>query len=238
MFRLLSRRLAVGPAALLLAVALTGCGGGDDAPAADAPTPEEVLAQAKTALEETSGLSIDLSTPGLPDGVQGIASATGVITSAPAFDGTLDVVLSGTTFSVPVIAVDGTVYAQLPLTTGWQDIDPEDYNAPDPAGLVTGETGFSGLLPATTDVVEGKSVRGGDNNEEILTSYTGTVPGVAMKKVIPSATGDSFDATYEVTDGGELREATFVGAFYADSGEMTYTVTFEGYGTQREIAAP
>lgn len=238
MVRPLSRRLAVGPAALLLAVTLVGCGGGDDGPDADAPTPEEVLARAKTNLDETSGLSIALTTPGLPDGVQGIASATGVITDTPAFEGDLEVVLSGTTFSVPVIAVDEVVYAQLPLTTGWQDIDPEDYNAPDPAGLVTGETGFSGLLPATTEVTEGESVRGGDNNEEILTTYTGTVPGTAMEKVIPSTAGDLFEATYEITDDGELREATFVGVFYPDSGEMTYTVTFDNYGTQKEIAAP
>ena len=233
-----SRRFAVGPVALLLALTLAACGGGDDEPAADAPTPEEVLGQAKTTLDETSGVSIDLSTPGLPDGVQGIASATGVVTDAPAFDGTLEVVLSGTTFSVPVVALDGTVYAQLPLTTGWQDIDPEDYNAPDPAGLVTGDTGFSGLLPATTDVVAGDSVRGGDNNEEILTTYTGTVPGAAMQKVIPSAAGDSSAATYEITDDGELREATFVGVFYPDSEEMTYTVTFDGYGVEKAITAP
>jgi len=238
MFRHLSRRLAVGPAALLLALALTACGGGDDGSAEDTLTPEEVLAQAKTTLDETSGLSIALTTPGLPDGVQGIASATGVITDAPAFDGDLEVVLSGTTFSVPVIAVDDIVNAQLPLTTGWQDIDPEDYNAPDPAGLVTGETGFSGLLPATTEVAEGESVRGGNNNEEILTTYTGSVPGTAMAKVIPSTAGDTFAATYEITEDGELREATFVGVFYPASEEMTYTVTFENYGTQKEITAP
>ena len=61
------------------------------------------------------------------------------------------------------------VWAQLPLTTGYQDIDPADYNAPDPAGFIAGETGFPGLLPATTDVTEGKSVRGGENNDEVLT---------------------------------------------------------------------
>ena len=131
-----------------------------------------------------------------------------------------------------------TVFAQLPLTTGYQDIDPGEYNAPDPAGLVTGETGFPTLLPATTDVEEGESVRGGANNEEVLTSYTGTVPGAPMKKVIPSAAGETFTASYQITDDGELREATFVGAFYPDADEMTYTVTFEDYGTEKEITAP
>ena len=39
-------------------------------------------------------------------------------------------------------------------------------------------------------------------------------------------------------DDGELREATFTGAFYPDSEDMTYTVTFEDYGTEKEITAP
>ena len=182
--------------------------------------------------------AVTTPSPGLPDGVQGISSATGTITNAPAFDGEIEVVLSGTTFSVPVIAVDGEVFAQLPLTTGFQPIDPEEFNAPDPAGLVTGETGFPTLLPATTDVTKGESVRGGANNEEVLTTYTGTVPGDAMKKVIPSTAGDSFTAKYQITDDGELREATFTGAFYPDSEDMTYTVTFEDYGTEKEITAP
>ena len=115
-----------------------------------------MLAAAKTTLDETSGLTIALSTPGLPEGVQGVAGASGVVTNAPAFEGDIRVVLAGTEFTVPVVAVDGVVWAQLPLTTGYQDIDPADYNAPDPAGFIAGETGFPGLLPATTDVTGGR----------------------------------------------------------------------------------
>ena len=232
----LTRRLAVALAAML---ALTACSGDDGGGGGeDEPTPEEVLAAAKTTLDETSGLTIALSTPGLPEGVQGVAGASGVVTNAPAFEGDIRVVLAGTEFTVPVVAVDGVVWAQLPLTSGYQDIDPADYNAPDPAGFVAGETGFPGLLPATTDVTAGESVRGGENNEEVLTTYTGTIPGDAMKKVIPSAAGDSFEATYEISDDDELREATFVGVFYPDSDEMTYTVTFDDYGTEQEIIKP
>ena len=44
--------------------------------------------------------------------------------------------------------------------------------------------------------------------------------------------GQTFDAI--VADG----EATFTGAFYPDSEDMTYTVTFEDYGTEKEITAP
>jgi lipoprotein LprG len=232
-----TRRLAAVAAALLLAATAAACSGGDEG-GEDEQTPPEVLAEAKRVLDDTSGVQLDLTTPGLPDGVQGISGAAGVVTDAPAFEGEIEVVMSGTTFSVPVVAVDGKVFAQLPLTSGYQDIDPGEYNAPDPAGLVSGETGFSNLLTATTGVKEGETVRGGKNNEEVLTTYTGSVPGAAMKKVIPSSAGDSFDATYQVSDDGELREASFVGVFYPGSEEMTYTVTFDAYGTEQDITAP
>ncbi len=218
------------------ALAFGACGNADDK--GDAATPKEVLAQAKTQLDDTTGLHLSLTTKDLPDGVQGITEATGVATSAPAFEGTISIIFAGQSVQVPVIAVDGKVFAQIPLTVGWSDVDPADYGAPDPAGLVSPETGFSSLLAATEDPTKGSSVRGGADNNEILTEYTGTVPGSAMKLVIPSATGDSFDAAYSITDKGELREATLTGEFYADSGPMTYTVKFDDYGTASEITAP
>ena len=52
------------------------------------------------------------------------------MTDAPAYDGTLGVVTQLGSFSVPVKAVDGKVYAQIPLTPGWSEVDPADYGAP------------------------------------------------------------------------------------------------------------
>ncbi|MFN8195097.1 MAG: LppX_LprAFG lipoprotein [Nocardioidaceae bacterium] len=224
-------------AALVASLTLVGACSKDDS-GSDGASPAEVMKEAQAKLDETSGLELSLTTKDLPDGVQGLSGATGVATDAPAFDGTITVVIAGTNVPVPVIAVDGKVYAQIPLTTGWSDVDPGDYGAPDPADLVTPETGFSSLLPATTDLEKGSTARGGKDNNEILTVYHGKVPGDAMKKVIPSSSGDSFDATYQVSDGGELREAQFTGVFYKDSDPMTYTVTFENYGTTKTITAP
>ncbi len=231
------RRLVAVPLAMLTVVVAAGCGGGDEK-VSKSKSPADVLAEAAQALETTPGVEIELSTPGLPDGVQGISGAEGVVTDAPAFDGELSVVISGTTFDVPVVSVAGKVYAQLPLTVGWQDIDPAEYNAPDPGGLISGEHGFASLLPATTSAEEEESLRGGEDNKEVLTSFTGTVPGAAMKAVIPSSSGDSFDASYQISEEGELRNASFTGAFYPDSDEMTYTVTFDDYGTTKDIKAP
>jgi lipoprotein LprG len=238
---LLPRRLAAALLASGLTVGLlAGCTGDDpDQAAADEPTPEQVLAEAKATLDETSGLRLDLTTDDLPQGVAGITSASGVATTSPAaFDGTISVVLAGQGVEVPVIAVDDRVHAQIPFTTGWSDVDPADYGAPDPAQLVHSDHGFSSLLAVTDDLQEGESVRGGTDNSEVLTEYTGTVPGSEMERVIPSASGDSFDAAYQVTDDGELRQAVFTGVFYPGSAPMTYTVDFSDYGSSPEITAP
>jgi lipoprotein LprG len=229
------RAAAALAAVVLLTVSVTACS--DDSGSDSDRTPEETLAQAKKTLDETSGVQLTLSTDNLPDGVTGVEKAEGVGTHAPAFDGKITVVLSGQAFEVPVVAVDDKVYVQLPLTPGWQDIDPAEYGAPDPAQLMSPDNGVSSLLTATTDVEKGESVRGGKDNSEVLTEYTGTVSGDVVKNVIPTASGD-FDATYTITDDGELRSADLTGVFYKDSESMTYTVDFEDYGTEKDITAP
>jgi lipoprotein LprG len=223
----------VGTALTVLSV--SACS--DDSSSGGRGDPTEVLAEAKQTLDETSGVAITLSTDDLPDGVTGVLEAEGVGTHAPAFEGTITVPLSGTRFAVPVVAVDDKVYAEIPLTLGWQEIDPAEYGAPDPARLMSPDAGFSTLLSETTDVEEGESVRGGEDNSEVLTEYTGTVSGDVAQNIIPTASGD-FDATYTITDDGELREARLTGVFYEDAAPMTYTVTFEDYGSEPDITAP
>jgi lipoprotein LprG len=220
----------------ILSVSATACSGSDSGSDADS-SPEDALGRAKKTHDETSGVNLTLETDNLPDGVTGIEKAEGVGTHAPAFDGTITVVLSGQPFEVPVVAVDDKVYVQLPLTPGWQDIDPSEYGAPDPARLMSTDAGFSSLLPATTDVEKGESVRGGADNSEILTEYAGTVASDVVKNVIPTASGD-FEVTYTITDDGELRSARLTGVFYKDSEPMSYTVGFEDYGTDKDITAP
>jgi lipoprotein LprG len=220
---------------LLGSLALTACSGGEKKVTED-QTPEEVLSSAAT--NETEGVNLTLSTTDLPPGITGITKAAGVATGAPAFEGTITVVISNQSVDVPVIAVDGVVHAMIPFTEGWQDVDPGDYGAPDPAALISADSGFSSLLGVTSDLEEGESVRGGADNDEILTTFTGTVPGDAMKKVIPSSAGDTFDAEYLVSDDGELRQAVLTGVFYPKSEEMTYTVDFADYGTSKDIVAP
>lgn len=215
--------------------ALAGCSGPDSGESAKA-TPTERLAAAKKQLDDTSGVRIGLSTPELPAGVSGLISARGTGTHAPAFDGTIKVAATGVTADAAVVAVDGVVYAKLPFTSKYAEIDPADYGAPDPAVLLAKDEGLSSLLTTATGVKQGKQVRDGS---KVLTRFDGTLPGSAVKRVIPSAsTSATFDATFTLSDDDQLSEAVLAGPFYASGGDVTYTITFDQYGTRTEITKP
>lgn len=221
---------------LLSALALAGCtSDGGDEEAEQSPT--EVLAEAKRTLDETSGVRLTLESDGLPSDRDGLVSAEGVLTRAPAFDGTIVVQYAGFSPEVPVVAVAGKVYALLPLTPGWQEIDPAEYGAPDPAVLMDPDKGLSSFLTATTDVEKGDSVRGGADNTEVLTSYSGTLPGETAAVIVPDVAGD-VEATYSLTDDGELRTAELTGDFYGTGATMSYTLVVDEYGLEQDITAP
>ncbi len=233
-----SRFVAAATAALFVVPSLAACSGDEPDAGEEAQAPEDVLAEASTKLSETSGVDLTLTASALPEGVSGIAKAAGTVTHAPAFEGSITVVFAGQTVDVPVISVDDKVYAQLPFTGGaWDTVNPKEYGAPDPSDLV-GADGFPGLLKLTKAPEAGESVRGGSDNSEILTTYSGTVPGDAMDAVIPSSSGDSFDVEWQVNDDGELTKATMEGVFYPNTDPMTYTVEFTGYGSAKDIKAP
>lgn len=224
---------ALSGCVLAAALVLSGCT--SDA-RENSDSPEEVLAAAKTTLDETSGVRVSLSTEKLPPTVDGILEADGVGTHDPAFEGDLKVASGGVTADVPVIAAQGKVFAKLPFTTRYVEVDPAAYAAPDPAGLMEPEGGLSSLLTAAEDVEEGRQVRSG---EDVLASYQGTVPGDAVASVIPSASADqAFEATFTVDEEDRLREAVLTGPFYPEADDVTYTITFEEYDTSADITLP
>lgn len=230
---------AVSTAALLL----TGCAGQDDdkSSVADDNSPEEALALAKTTLDETSGVKLKLTANGLPSSVSGIVltQAEGVAVHPASFEGSIVGSLSGLTQDGEVIAIDGTVWVKIALLgPNFEEMDPASIGAPDPGQLIAVDGGLSDLLVNTDDVEEGDSVRGGDSNDEVLTEYTGTLAGDDVTVLVPSASGDSFEVTYQVAGNGELRSMEITGVFYANTDSMSYTVSFSDYGTEQEITAP
>lgn len=228
----LRAHVALGVVALAL-TGVAGCSGGG----ADID-PDEALATAAAKLDETAGARLALSTSDFPDGATGVVEAIGDATSAPAFEGDLVVRLAGQQVPVPVIATDGRVWATLPFQTGFTEIDPADYDAPDPAQLLTTENGVGALLAATSGAEQGEDVRGGEKNDEVLRTVTGTVPGDVMARVIPTSADDEFEVTYRVTADGELREVEMTGVFYDGTPEMTYDLLITDLGLDRTIEAP
>ena len=226
--------LAALAAVTALATTLGACS--DDGGHGSEETPEDVLAAAKVALDETSGVTLSLATEQLPDGVDGVLEATGVATRAPAFDGDLVVLVNGLEVDVPVVSVDSTVWAMLPFTRSFSEVDPADYGAPDPARLMDPDSGLSTWLTAATDVEEGERVRDG---EVVLSSYTGTLPGRVVDASIPSADEDAtFPATFRIDEDGRLRAVDVSGPFYGPQGTVDYTVGVDDYGADPDISAP
>ena len=234
----LPNRMAAGVAAALFALPLASCSSAD-APSDDAElTPAEVMAGAKGALDETSGVELSLSTQDeRPDG-DFLKSAEGVITDAPAFQG-----IAGGRFlgfnaeDVEVRSVDGDFYINAPIL-GWDTYDPAELCAPDPATLLDPDLGVSNVLVTATELVAEDQRRAADDNSVIVTPYTATVPGAAVKTLLPCAPGDSFDAVFAIDDEGRLRSADLTGEFFAGGKEVTYTIAISAYGVAQEITAP
>ncbi|WP_235736109.1 LppX_LprAFG lipoprotein [Nocardioides alcanivorans] len=230
---------------LALTLAVSGCFGQDDDSkgVGDGKSPEEVLQLAKETLDETTGVELELTAKDLPSGVSGIVltNAKGTAMHPSSFQGTIVGSLSGITQDGEVIAIDGEVWAKIAIITGSQfdRINPADIGAPDPSQLIATEGGLSDLLVATEDPKEGDTVRGGSDNSQVLTEYTGTLPGDQVKVLVPKASDEgSFDVVYQIAENGELRSLSITGEFYPDTDDMTYTVTFDGYGAEKEITAP
>lgn len=232
------RRHPAGGVAVLAAVAVTtalslaGCSDDSD----DGPAPESVLATAKDELDRTSGVTLSLATEALPDGVEGVVEANGTLTSAPAFDGVLKARANNLTADVPVVSVGGVVYAKLPFSTKFAEINPADYGAPDPALLMDSDVGLTAWLTEATDLETGDKVRDGDT---VLTEYTGTLPGEVVARTIPSADEDAdFPATFSVADDGRLQSVDVSGPFYGPEGEVDYTVDITDYDVEADIRRP
>lgn len=227
-------RWIAGPLALAVTsvLVLSACSGSDEKP----ENPEDALATAQKQLDETSGVKLSLSTEELPEGVDGLVDASGVVTNAPAFEGTVDLRVNDLGLNVPVIAVDGLVFAKLPFTKVYNEIDPEEYGAPDPAVLMEDGTGLSYWMAEATSVKEGESTRDGDT---VLTSYAGTLPGEVVNGFIPSADkAADFPVTFFLDEDSRLRSVDVTGPFYGKGGDVDYRVELSDYGTEKDITRP
>lgn len=211
---------------LLAATACSGSGTSDEAVG-------DRLAAAKQSFDAADFISFDLTSEDLPDGVTALEGASGTGTHAPAFTGEIDV-QRGLSFSAPVVAVDGAVYAKLPFAD-WSTIDPTNYGAPDPAALMDEQTGLSSLLVHT----EGAKVDGSERSgSAVLTKVTGTLAGAEVHALFPSAAKEPFTVEFLLTDDDDLRSVSMTGAFYGDHDDGTYAIEFDLAADPVDISAP
>jgi lipoprotein LprG len=229
------RALSLLAASLVTPMLLTGCGG-DGAAKKDAPSPTEVMEQAKKHFDDASSVHIALSTGSTPTSGNGVLAATGDVTQDPAFKGDVKVVISGLTATVPITSLGGKVYAKLPLQTKFSVIKPSEYGAPDPADFADTESGLSSLLTQIDGLEEKGRKRSADT---ILTTYTGTLKGATVKKIIPSAVADeSYDTSVGVDEKGYATTVKVTGPFFSGSDDVTYDVKLDSYDKGVEITAP
>ena len=195
------------------------------------------MEQAKKKFDDASSVHINLSTKSTPSEGNGVLAAT----RRPdprhrPSKGDVKVVLNGLTATVPITSVDGKVYAKLPLQTKYTVIDPAEYGAPDPGAFADPDTGMSSLLTQLDDLQKQGESRSGD---QILTTYTGTLPGKAVKEIIPSAAADqTYETSVGVDEKGYARTVKITGTFFAGNDDVTYNLKLSDYDAGVKISAP
>jgi lipoprotein LprG len=226
------RRLGYLFVVLVLGLTLSACKGSDSG--SSGKSPQGRLAAAKKTFDTADYIGFTLSTGDLPDGLQGLLSATGTGTHDPAFTGSVKVQTKVADITAPLVAVDSSVYAKLPFV-GWNKIDPADYGAPDPANLMDPDVGVSSLFTATQSPKAGASQRSGD---QVLTTIDGTLPASAVKHVFRSAGTADFDVAYTLSADDSVNSAKITGPFYDGSDDVTYTISFDLKAAKVAIQAP
>lgn len=235
--------LALLVAATLLAAPVTvACSSGDDSDddtdvSANDSAAAEMLAEAKSVLDDTASVHLVLDGENLGSAGTVLKSAEGTVVGPDGFEGEFEIAQSGFGVTVPVVATDGTVWAQLPLSSSWTEVDPEAYGLPDPSAILDPDSGLSALLVLDSEPTADGQTRLGD---EVLELITADVPGAELAEAIPvgAPTGDVSVEFGIETDSGELRLARLVGAFYGGSADQTYRLVLDDYGAEVVIEPP
>ena len=221
--------LALG--ALLLPAA-AGCSGGGSSESAP-----DLLAHAKHTLDDAKSVHFALSSKGAPATGTELVGGDGDVARPASFQGTLKVLASGAPVDLAVVSVGGTVWAQLPFTSSFSEIDPAKFGFGDPGALLDPGTGISQLLSQAESAKVGKESRvGGD----VVREVTADLPGDLVGKLLTSADPSKpVSARFSIaTDSGQLRRAELTGPFFTAEEDATYTVELSDFGAHVQITAP
>jgi lipoprotein LprG len=221
---LLAVVLAAGPA-------LAACSAGSEESAPD------LLARAKKVIDEASSVHFALSSENAPDTGTGLLGGEGDVVRPASFEGTLQVLVAGSSVDVQVVSVDDTVYAQLPFTSGFSVVDPAQFGVGDPADVLDTEAGISQFLEFAKSPKLGKERRVGG---EVVREVTADIPGNLVEQVLTSQDpSQPVHAVFAIaSDSGELRRAQLTGPFFTADEDATYTIELSDFGADVEITAP
>ncbi len=219
--------------ALLAVPVLTGCGG----EAADEESAADLLARAKTTLDEASSAHFVLASEGAPESGTVLVGGEGDLARPASFEGTLKVLALGSTLDLQVVSVDGTVYAQLPFTSAFSEVDPAAFGFGDPGALLDPDTGISPLLESAQDATLGEERR---VDGDVVREVTAELPGDLVGQILTSADpAQPVQALFSIeAESGELRRAELTGPFFTAGDDATYTVDLSDFGADVEITAP
>ena len=144
----------------------------------------------------------------------------------------------GATADLEVVSVDGTVYAQLPFTSGFSVVDPAQFGFGDPGALLDPETGISQLLAEAENAELGEERR---VDGEVVREVTAELPGDLVEQILTSAGPEHAGATpasRSPSESGELRRAVLTGPFFDADEDATFTLELSDFGADVEITAP
>ena len=222
---LLALVLVAGPA-------LAACsGGGSDESAPD------LLARAKKTLDSASSAHFVLDSRNAPKTGTALVGGEGDIARPASFEGTLKVLAAGTTVDLKVVSVGGTVYAQLPFTSGFSVVDPAQFGFGDPGALLDPEAGISQLLAKAESAKLGDERRVGG---EVVREVTAQLPGDLVEQILTSKDpSQPVDARFSIaTKSGELRRAQLTGPFFTAGDDATFILDLSDFGADVQISAP
>ncbi|MCF6743202.1 LppX_LprAFG lipoprotein [Blastococcus sp. KM273128] len=218
--------------ALLAGPALAACGSDESAESATAQ-----LERAKETLDDAESAHFVLGSEGAPSSGTVLVGGEGDMARPASFDGTLQVQAAGSSLDLEVVSVDGTVYAQLPFTSGFSVIDPAQFGIGDPGALLDPETGISQLLVEADGAELGEERR---VDGTVVREVTAELPGDLVERLLTSQDPEQpVQARFSVaTDSGELRRAELTGPFFEAGTDATYILELSDFGADVEITAP
>ncbi|MGY1723392.1 LppX_LprAFG lipoprotein [Blastococcus sp. SYSU DS0533] len=217
---------------LLAGPVLAACGSDEPAESATA-----LLERAKQTLDEAESAHFVLDSEGAPRSGTVLVGGEGDIARPSSFDGTLQVLAVGSSLDLEVVSVDGTVYAQLPFSSGFSVIDPAQFGIGDPGALLDPETGISQLLVEAEGAELGQERR---VDGTVVREVTAELPGDLVQQLLTSQDpSQPVQARFFVaTDSGELRRAELSGPFFEAGTDATYVLELSDFGADVEITAP